>query len=369
MHGNDNDDGWIPPVAESDAMHDTLSRVERAARFDAIRVLFVGPTGVGKSMLAEHLHRSSDRSRRPFVAVNCASLPEGLIESELFGACAGGHSTAHVDRPGVFAEADGGTLFLDEIAELAPCAQAKLLRVIQTGCFRPIGGEAEVRVDVRLITATHRDLGACARGGRFREDLFHRLFEVRIEIPGLAERPADVAALAHRFAATFACSPGVTRRLELSPASVTMLTAQRWPGNVRQLRAAVIGAYFDAHDDRAAASIEPRHFRAFRAAPDRSLETLTAAFQRIVIRGAIEEAGSVERAAQRLGVGRSTLYGLIGRLGLDAKGSVIDAPSTDRAPSSASGTRTRARPPGRRSPSAGVRRPPSRGADGLPPSA
>ncbi|MEQ8275508.1 MAG: sigma 54-interacting transcriptional regulator [Deltaproteobacteria bacterium] len=369
MHDEDHDGGWIPPVAESDTMRDTLSRVERVARFDAIRVLFTGPTGVGKSLLAEHLHRSSERRERPFVTLNCASLPEALIESELFGACAGGHSTAHVDRRGVFAEADGGTLFLDEIAELPPGAQAKLLRVIQTGCFRPIGARAEVRVDVRLITATHRDLHASALAGTFREDLLHRLFEVRIEIPGLAERPADVAALAHRFAATFARSPGVTRRLELSPASVVMLTTQRWPGNVRQLRAAVIGAYFDAHDDPAAAGIEPRHFRAFRATPERSLETITAAFQRIVIAGALEEAGSVERAAQRLGVGRSTLYGLIRRLGLDARGSVIDAPSTARAPSSASGTRIRARPPGRRSPSTGARRPPSRGADGPPPSA
>ncbi len=361
--------GWIPPIAQSETMRDTLRRVELVAGFDAIRVLLTGPTGVGKSMLAEHLHRHGDRRAGPFVAVNCASFPEGLVESELFGACAGGHSTAHTDRRGVFAEADGGTLFLDEIAELAPSAQAKLLRVIQTGTFRPLGAEAEQRVDVRLITATHRDLLACVWAGTFREDLYHRLFEVQIPIPALAERPADVAALAEHFAATFARSPGVDRTLELSPAAVAMLAVQPWPGNVRQLRATVIGAYFEALQDPSAEGLEPRHFRDLRAPSDRTLETLTEAFQRMVVSAALDETGSVGAAARRLGLGRSTLYALLQRLGLDARGTPNDAPSTGRAPNSASGTRKRARLPGRRSPSTSARRPPSPGADGRPPSA
>lgn len=220
-------------VGASAPMLSMLDQVERVAPSNAT-VLIHGESGSGKELVARAIHEGSGRAQRAWVALNCAALPETLLESELFGHERGAFTGADRRRLGKFELADGGTLFLDEIAELSPAAQAKLLRVLQDGTFARVGGAETIGVDVRLIAATHRDLAEQVRRGRFREDLFYRLNVFRIEVPALRERKEDIRALAEFFHERHA------RRmarpiLQLSERSVRRLLAYRWPGNVREL--------------------------------------------------------------------------------------------------------------------------------------
>jgi two-component system response regulator HupR/HoxA len=208
--------------------------VERAARFD-VAVLLCGESGTGKELLARAIHYASPRAERAFVVENCGALPDNLLESELFGHKRGAFTGACEDRIGLFQQADGGTLFIDEIGETSPAFQVKLLRVLQEGECRPLGGRGPIRVDVRLITATNRDLEAEVKAGRFREDLYYRLATVPLRLPPLRERPQDISALAEAVLGKAAAALG--RPVEgLAQATLDCLAAYPWPGNVRECR-------------------------------------------------------------------------------------------------------------------------------------
>src|SRR5262245_32302415 len=223
-----------PLVARSPAMARALAQAERAAAARTT-VLLVGETGTGKEQLARHIHDLSPRSQAPFVPVNCAALPEALLESELFGHEKGAFTGAERRRIGRFELAHGGTLFLDEVGELPPAAQVALLRVLQEREITRVGDSHSIKVDVRLVAATHRDLRAEVRAGRFREDLFFRVHVVPVALPPLRERPEDVEPLAHLFLERYAIESGRPRRA-LAPAALELLLRHPWPGNVRELQ-------------------------------------------------------------------------------------------------------------------------------------
>jgi len=225
------------PVVKDPAMVALLDRATQIARADA-SVLITGESGTGKEVLARHMHAASRRANGPFVALNCAALPEALLESELFGHEKGAFSGAVAARKGKFEQANGGTLLLDEIGEMDPRLQAKILRAIQEREIDRLGGTAPIRVDVRILAATHRDLQAEVAKGRFREDLYFRLAVVRLRIPSLRERPADILPLARYFAERYAQANGLPLRL-LTPEAEAMLLRHPWPGNVRELENAI----------------------------------------------------------------------------------------------------------------------------------
>jgi DNA-binding NtrC family response regulator len=239
--------GFKDIITKSPAMQTVLRMAQKAAASN-IPVLVAGESGVGKELIARAIHGSGERRARPFVAVNCGAMPENLIESILFGHEKGSFTGATERHVGKFVEASGGTLFLDEVGELPPAAQVKLLRSIQEGEVEPVGARKPVKVDVRIISATNRDLIADVKQGRFREDLFYRLHVFPITVPPLRERPADIPALARHFLALFAAEEGKRIRV-ISPEALRLLTAFRWPGNIRQLENAVFRAVVLAEGD------------------------------------------------------------------------------------------------------------------------
>jgi DNA-binding NtrC family response regulator len=225
-------------IYRSAAFARTVETVERAARTDA-SVLIQGESGTGKELLAHHLHDASQRAGRPFVPVDCTTMPETLVESELFGHVRGAFSGAAADKMGLFQIADGGTLFLDEVGEIPAVFQTKLLRAIQEKQIRRVGSNEIAAVDVRIVCATNRNLQREVEAGRFRQDLYYRLDVVRIQVPPLRERLEDVEPLVRFFFEEFlAGNPGCAVR-ELAPDALAALRTQHWPGNVRQLRNAV----------------------------------------------------------------------------------------------------------------------------------
>ncbi len=227
-------------VTRSARMHAVIRTAEKAAG-SAIPVLIEGQSGVGKELVARAIHGTGDRRAKPFVAVNCGAIPDNLVESILFGHEKGAFTGATDRHTGKFVEASGGTLFLDEVSELPPAAQVKLLRAIQENEVEPVGARKPVRVDVRIISATNRDLITDVMQGRFREDLFYRLHVFPISVPPLAERPEDIPELVRHFLARFAAEEG-KRVTGISTEALTLLSAYRWPGNVRQLENAVFRA-------------------------------------------------------------------------------------------------------------------------------
>lgn len=225
------------PIHRDPAMAAVLQRAAQLARADA-SVLITGESGTGKEVLARHLHALSRRANGPFVALNCAALPESLLESELFGHEKGAFSGAVAARKGKFEQAEGGTLLLDEIGEMDPRLQAKLLRALQEREIDRLGGTRPVKVDVRILAATHRDMAQEVARGRFREDLYFRLNVVSLRIPALRERPGDILPLAEHFARRYAEANGLPVR-PLSPPARAALLAHPWPGNVRELENAI----------------------------------------------------------------------------------------------------------------------------------
>ncbi len=221
-------------VGSSPALLDAFRTVGRVAASDAT-VLVTGESGTGKEVVARALHEASPRAPRAFVAVNCAAIPEDLLESELFGHERGAFTGAISRKVGRFERADGGTLFLDEIGDMSLVLQAKILRALQEREIERVGGEERIRLDVRVVAATHRDLAALIAAGDFREDLFYRLAVVRVHLPPLRERPADVLPLALHYAARFAREHARPVRA-LSAEAARALEAHPWPGNVRELR-------------------------------------------------------------------------------------------------------------------------------------
>ena len=219
-------------IGKSPAMDRLRYLIKRVANATT-SVLITGESGTGKEMVARALHFQSPRAGEPFVVLNCGAIPENLIESELFGHTKGAFTGASAAKEGLFRAANGGTLFLDEVGELPPALQVKLLRVLQDRKVRPLGGSAEVEVDVRVVAATNRDVESEVEAGTFREDLFYRLNVIRIEVPPLRERPEDIPVLAGYFLQKHTALQG--RRLEFSPEAIRWLAQQSYAGNVREL--------------------------------------------------------------------------------------------------------------------------------------
>ena len=316
--------GLTPPdlrgefVGAHPAFGRLLQLIERAAPTDST-VLILGETGTGKEMVAKLLHSRSGRRRRPFVVVECAALQESLLQSELFGHERGAFTGADRAKPGLFEVAHGGTLFLDEIGEVSLATQVKLLRVLDTSTFRHVGGTAEIRVDVRVVAATNRDLKAMVAQGVFREDLYYRLSTLTLLVPALRERPSDVELLAQHFVATFNRRSGVQR--QLGPAAAATLRAHHWPGNVRELRHAIEAAMVVCDGP----ELLPEHFSGLSpstavtgARTGNGTRTLRE-LEREHIAGILRHTGGHRgQAAQMLGISERNLYRKIRAHGLDA---------------------------------------------------
>jgi two-component system, NtrC family, response regulator len=306
----------LPFVAESAGMRAVAGLALRAAQ-SRITVLLLGETGTGKEVVAHAIHAASARADRPFIAINCAALPDALLESELFGHTRGAFTGAERDRRGAFEEAHSGTLFLDEVGETSGAFQAKLLRVLQERAVRPLGGARSREVDVRIVAATHRDLRHEVARGRFREDLFFRLHVFPIRIPPLRERSEDILALARHFLARHAASEGVAA-CSLSPASQQRLLAHRWPGNARELENAIARALVLArpgtalaqeHFDLGAVESPPPELEGVEHAGEEHLRDTLARVEAWLIRTALDRhAGHRSETARRLGLTREGLY-------------------------------------------------------------
>ncbi len=228
------DEAWRSEiVSRSNRMADLLAEARMVAQSDA-SVLLRGDSGTGKEMLARAIHKASARASKPFVAVNCGAIPEALLESELFGHMKGAFTDAVANHKGLFQTADGGTLLLDEIGDMPPALQVKLLRVLQEHAVRPLGSSQSLPVDVRIVSATHRNLEDAMATAQFREDLYYRLNVVTLTLPTLAERREDIALLANHFLARLAAKYG-KRSSGFAPEALKALTMAAWPGNVRQL--------------------------------------------------------------------------------------------------------------------------------------
>lgn len=307
-------------VGRSKALADALHQASLVAPLD-VTVLLTGESGSGKSQLARVIHDNSPRAGQPFVEVNCGALPEALIESELFGAVAGAHSTATSRMEGKVAAAGRGTLLLDEIGVLPPGAQAKLLQLLQSKQYYPLGAARPSRCDARIVAATNVDLERAVAAREFREDLFYRLQVLPIRVPSLNERREDLEPLAAHFIAQFSSLHGLPR-LQLSSSAALALQTAEWPGNIRQLAHAVEAAAIRAAGEGTAA-IEARHIfpdktaaaaDAFQAP---SYQEATRLFQRALLRQTLQDTSwNVAETAKRLDLARSYIYDLIHAFGL-----------------------------------------------------
>jgi DNA-binding NtrC family response regulator len=311
-------------VGDSAPLASLRALVERAAPSD-VPILVAGENGTGKELVARAIHELSPRHAQPFVRMNCAAVPADLVESELFGHEKGAFSGAVAQRRGRFEQADGGTLFLDEIGDMPAAMQAKLLRVLQDGEVTRVGGTGEIRVDVRLISATNRDVDTMLADGRFREDLYYRISTLTLRTPPLRERPGDVPALALHFAAA-ACRRNLWKPRRIAPEALELLRAQPWRGNVRELRNVVERALILSEgdpltaEDLRAALPTASAARPPAAPAQGALRDLVESFERDVIRERLRATGGhVTNAARSLGLERSHLYKKCKQLGIDMR--------------------------------------------------
>jgi PAS domain S-box-containing protein len=291
-------------ILASPVMHRFMRMVDRVAGHGE-SVLVTGDTGTGKELIAHAIHQSSQRRSRPWVDINCAALPENLVESELFGYEKGAFTGADASKPGLFELADKGTLFLDEIGELQIQTQVKLLRVLDGSPFYRLGGHRKITVDVRIIAATNQDLDAAVAAGRFRQDLFHRLGQFQLRVPPLRERPEDIVALAEHFLSLK--NPGSA----FAPDAVSALLSHSWPGNVRELRnlvarVAVESRHPEIHKSQItdAMSGNPVALRQSASMPVGNLDSVE---EQMIIRALERSGGHRSQAAEQLGISRRTL--------------------------------------------------------------
>jgi len=330
---SDNHNAIQGMIGTSAVMRDLYAKIHKVAP-TAATVLVHGETGTGKELVAHAIHDESPRKDKPLISVNCAAIPETLIEAELFGHEKGAFTGAASQREGLVAAADGGTLFLDEIGELPLEAQARLLRVLQEGEVRPIGAVESRKVDVRLVAATHRDLAKLSREGKFREDLYFRINVVQLSLPPLRERGKDILALAETFVKRF-CAEMLKPPLALTPEAIQAITTYTWPGNIRELENAIQRAVIlcdnDTEIDHAQLAIDldlvkvddhsessnrhraehERNSQSTEPAEDLSLEDY---FQRFVLEH--QDTMSETELARKLGVSRKCLWERRQRLGI-----------------------------------------------------
>jgi DNA-binding NtrC family response regulator len=291
-----------------------------------VPVLIEGESGTGKELVARALHRRSGRDAAKFVAINCGGISKDLIESELFGHEKGAFTSAHQQRVGVFEQADGGTLFLDEIGELPIDLQPKLLRALETGEIKRVGGTRLIDVDARIVAATNKDLAQEVNAGRFREDLFYRLFVVPVRLPPLRDRPKDIPLLAERFLAGFAKKPGNAPK-RIDPAAMDVLANHAWPGNVRELRNVLSRAFLRCEGevigpgDIEFAPVEVRERTAYEFDPTRNLnQTITKTLRDVererILRELKKNDWNKKETARVLGIAKSTLHEKLRKYGI-----------------------------------------------------
>ena len=302
-------------VTRSPLMQTMLEDAKRVARTDSA-VLITGASGTGKEVLARAIHRASRRSTRPFVAINCTAVPADLLESELFGHKRGAFTGAHTDHPGLFRAAEGGVVFLDEIGDMPAELQSKLLRVLQEREVRPVGETRTIPVDVRVLSATHRDLDAYVKSGAFREDLYYRLNVVSLHLPTLDQRREDIPLLvAHRL--TQLVADGAPRRV-YSPEAMETLVAAAWPGNVRQLFN-VVEQNVALAPGRVIGAALVRKSLGEQNSSLPSFDEARAEFTRNYLRQLLELAsGNISRAARLAGRNRTDFYKLLNRYNVDS---------------------------------------------------
>ncbi len=304
-------------VGKSPQMLDVYKMVARVAPSTAT-VLVAGESGTGKELVARAIHTHSPRAGGPFVAVNCTALSESLLESELFGHARGAFTGAVAAKRGLFQAASGGTLFLDEVGDMGPKMQAQLLRTLQDGEVRPVGGSEAIEVDVRLVCATNRDLEADVKSGRFREDLYFRINVVTLKLPSLRERPGDIPILVAHFLAKLAHREGHPAAA-ISPEALALLSGYAWPGNVRELENAVERAVALAKGVVLPSDLPPELLGTLSPRPATGLiddrPTLAELERRYIELILAESGGNKKRAAERLGIDRRTLYRALERAG------------------------------------------------------
>ncbi|MCG3127400.1 MAG: Regulatory protein AtoC [Phycisphaerae bacterium] len=304
-----NSEATPPPhgmIGDSSAMRRVYDLINRAAAADAT-VLITGESGTGKELVARAVHYNGPRASAPFVPVNCAGIPEALVESELFGHVKGAFTSATSNRAGLFAAAEGGTIFLDEVGELAPATQAKLLRVLQEREVQMVGADRARKIDVRVITATNKDLAALVARGKFREDLFYRLHVVTIDLPPLRERGDDVLLLARHFLTRFSQQAGRPTPT-LTDRAVEALRAYSWPGNVRELQNLLQRLVILTDGDELDATVLPAAMRFSIPREARALNRTLAEIEREHIEAVLASVGGNKtRAAEILGIHRKSL--------------------------------------------------------------
>jgi len=312
---------WGEFIYASETMDRVFSSLEKIAASDQ-SVLITGETGVGKGLLAREIHRRSSRASGPFAVVECASLPDTIVENELFGHEKGAYTGAVSQQIGSCEAADGGTLFLDEIGDMPLVSQAKLLRLADEGRFKRLGGRHERYVDIRIIAATNHDLAREAESGRFRKDLFYRLNTFHIDIPPLRERREDIVPIARRFADGFV--QGSRRGFSLSPAAELYLQSQRWDGNVRELKHTIERACVLAEDR----SLNPRDLAvpgetevAFPLNYETERARVVLGLKRTLVSTALTQSGgNITKAAEDIGVSRQTFHEFMRETGISADG-------------------------------------------------
>jgi DNA-binding NtrC family response regulator len=307
-------------VGSSPAMQKVVKLIERVAPA-AATVLIRGTSGTGKELVARALHLNGPRRDRPLVAINCATLQETLLESELFGHEKGAFTGATQAKAGLIEVAEGGTLFIDEVAEMSPGLQAKLLRVLEDGSFRRVGATEDLRADVRVVAATNRPLEEEQKAGRFREDLYYRLNVITIALPPLKERKGDIPELVEHFLTT---RPVGARRFRVTPEALAALGRYDWPGNVRELANVLERAQILAEGEAITPDDLPEAFVAAGVAPaapaDDNPFSLEAAERRLLGEAMRHTQGNKLAAARLLGVSPRTLYRMMDRYGMGGEG-------------------------------------------------